>query len=283
VNPISAIGRRLGLNESACKKSCIAVISNATTSDEARTIMSAWMQIWGLNVKGANPPFRDIIPENLEYLRCFAMDSAYVDIKGLMESKRAYKRRLYNTLYHINRGETGIQDMHITKIWPNTDWNTVWKNIHCTPVPGGMKAAWYKVMHGILPTNVRLYKIRISPTDKCSNCGMHNTLQHRLIECGEGPQVWQWTTQKLAHILRTVPARIPNEWLSCPQCALWPPTRRRAVMWILANVILSRTRPNQDLMLCDFITFTQANKYKLYQTVKQRLHVANYLCVLDMP
>ena len=37
VNPISAKGRRrLGLNESACKKSCIAFISNATTSDEAR-------------------------------------------------------------------------------------------------------------------------------------------------------------------------------------------------------------------------------------------------------
>jgi len=103
------------------------------------TITSAWMWTWSLNVKGANPPFRDAIPENLEYLRRFAMDSAYVDEQGIMEFKRAYKRRTYNTLYHISRSETSIQDMHITKIWPNTHWNTVWKNIHCTPVPGGTK------------------------------------------------------------------------------------------------------------------------------------------------
>ena len=197
--------------------------------------------------------------------RWFDLDSTYVDEQGLMESKRAYKTRLYNTLYHISRGETSKQDMRITKIWPNTEWNTVWKNIHCTPVPGGTKAAWYKVIHDIVPTNVRLYKIRMCPTDKCSNCGMHDTLQHRLIECGEGPQIWQWTTQKLALILRTIPARIPSEWLLRPQCALWPPTRRRAVMWILANVVLFRIRPNQELTLRDFIAFMQANKFKLHQ------------------
>ena len=71
--------------------------------------------------------------------------------------------------------------MRITKIWPNPDWYTVWKNIHCTPVPGGTKAVWYKVIHDILPTNVRLHKIRISPTDKCNNCGMHDTIApHRM-------------------------------------------------------------------------------------------------------
>ena len=102
-----------------------------------------------------------------------------------------------------SRGETGLQDMRITKIWTTTDWNTVWKNIHGTPVSGGTKVVWYKVIHDILPTNVRLRKIRISPTDECNNCGMHDKIQHRLIECGEGPQIWQWTTQKLAFILRT--------------------------------------------------------------------------------
>ena len=80
--------------------------------------------------------------------------------------------------------------MRITKLWPNTDWNTVWKNIHCTPIPGRTKAAWYKAINDILPTNERLHKIGMSPTDMCSNCGMHDTLQHRLTECGEDPQIW---------------------------------------------------------------------------------------------
>ena len=182
----------------------------------------------------------------------------------------------------MNRDETGIHDMRITKIWQNTGWNIVWKNLHYTPIPGGTKAAWYKVINDILPTNERLHKIQMSPTDTRSICGMHDTPQHRLTECGEGPKIWQWTTQKLASILRTIPTLIPSDWLQRPQCALRPPTRRRAVMWILANVVLFRTRPNRELTLRDFIEFMQANKYKLYQT-RRRLLVANYLCVLDIP
>ena len=128
-----------------------------------------------------------------------------MDIQGTMESKRAYKRRVYNTLYHISRGKTGVQEMRIIRTWPTTEWTIVWKNIHSTPVSGGMKAAWYKVINDIHPTNDHLHKIRTSPTDKCRICGMQDTVQHHLIECSEGPQIWQWTAQKLAHILRTTP------------------------------------------------------------------------------
>ena len=173
--------------------------------------------------------------------------------------------------------------MRITKIWPNTNWNAVWKNIHDTPVPEGTKVAWYKVIHDILPTNDHLYKIRTSPTDKCSNCGMHDIVRQRLIECGEGPQIWKWTTRKIAVILRTVPNRIPSDWLLRPQCTLWPPRRRCAVMWMLANLLLFGTRPNWELTQYDFIEFLKTNKYKLYQSVKRRNLVANYLSVLDMP
>jgi hypothetical protein len=70
-----------------------------------------------------------------------------------------------------------------------------------------MKAAWYTAIHDILPTNDRLYRIRISPTEKCNNCGMQDTVLRHLIECGEGQQIWQWTTQKTALILRTIPTR----------------------------------------------------------------------------
>ena len=154
------------------------------------TITSAWMRTWGLNVKGVNPKFRDVTSANLEYLMRFAIDSAYVDEQGLEKSKRAYKRRLYNNMYNMIRVETGIQDMRITKIWPNTNWNTVWKNLHYTPIPGGTKAVWYKVINDILPTNERLHKIQMSPTDTRSICGMHDTPQHRLTECGEDPQIW---------------------------------------------------------------------------------------------
>jgi hypothetical protein len=136
---------------------------------EGRTITWAWLRTWSLSAKGTNPPFRDVIPEGLGYLRCFAMDSAYIEEQGTVESNGAYKRRVHNTLYIINRRETGMQEMRIVKLWPTTDWTTVWGNLHSTPVTDAMKTAWYKAVNDILPTNDRLYRIRISTTDKYNN------------------------------------------------------------------------------------------------------------------
>ena len=100
------------------------------------------------------------------YLRRFAVDSAYVAERGPTESTKAYKQRIYDTLHYFNRMETGPQEMRIITMWPNTDWSSVWKNLAETPVPGEIKAAWYKVINDILPTNERLQIIRITPTDR---------------------------------------------------------------------------------------------------------------------
>jgi hypothetical protein len=83
--------------------------------------------------------------------------------------------------------------MKIITIWPNTDWSSVWKNLAETPVPGEIKAAWYKVINDILLTNKRLQKIRIAPTDRCRHCDKQDTLLSRLTGWGEGEQTWKWT------------------------------------------------------------------------------------------
>jgi hypothetical protein len=85
-----------------------------------RTITWAWLRTWGLNAKGINPPFRDVIPEGLGYLRCFAMDSAYIEEQRTVNSKDGYKRRVYNILYIMKRRETGMREMRIVKLWPTT-------------------------------------------------------------------------------------------------------------------------------------------------------------------
>ena len=48
------------------------------------------------------------------------------------------------------------------------------------------KAAWYMVIHDILPTNVRLFRIRTIPTDACRKRDRTYTFSHSLIECREG-------------------------------------------------------------------------------------------------
>jgi hypothetical protein len=64
---------------------------------------------------------------------------------------------------------------------------------HWMTSPWGKKAAWYKVINDIIPTNERFHRIRISPTDSCRLCDKKDTLQHPLTECGEGEIIWIWT------------------------------------------------------------------------------------------
>ena len=81
----------------------------------------------------------------------------------------------------------------------------------------------YRVVHDILPMNERLHRINRSPTEACRHCGKTDTIGHRLTECGEGSWLWNWTKRRIATMLRTIPDRIPDEWLTHPQFKIWPP------------------------------------------------------------
>jgi hypothetical protein len=192
----------------------------------------------------------------------------------------AYKRRVYDTLHHISRMETESREMRIFTLWPQTNWPTLWKNLDETPVAGEIQIAWYMVINDIIPTNERFHKIQIATTDKCRYCHK-DTLQHRLTECGDGKCIWKCTRQKLALMLRTVPERIPSEWLLRPCFTMWPPTRRRAVLWMLAGVVYFRTQMQRELTLQNLLDFLKWAKWKMCQRRNYRQKVVNYLNILD--
>jgi hypothetical protein len=50
-----------------------------------------------------------------------------------------------------------------------------------------------------------------------------NTLLHRLIDCEEGPVIWNWIKTRIAAILRIHPKHIPGEWTIRPNFHYWPP------------------------------------------------------------
>jgi len=158
-------------------------------------------------------------------------------------------------MHYMCREASEPKEMRITNLWQQTAWPTVWKTLGEVTVPGATKAAWYMVIHDILPTNVGLFRIRMVPTDTCRRYDRMDTLSRRLTECGKGEQIWTWTKQRLAGILQTVPERIPSDWLLRPHFTLWPPRRRRAVLWVLPNLVIFRTHQQRELTLQDFIDF----------------------------
>jgi len=157
--------------------------------------------------------------------------------------------------------------MRNTSLWPQTPWSIVCKNLG--EAPGDTKAACSKVDHDILPTNERIYRIRMVHTDTCRKCVRMDTLAHHLTECGDGEQIWTWTKQRLAWKLRTVPERIPRQWLLRLHFTLWPPRGRRPVLWILAKLFVLRTQQQRELTSQDFIDIMKRSKWKRYQPHKR--------------
>jgi hypothetical protein len=90
--------------------------------------------------KGANPPYKDTITANLDYLVQYTLNHAYISTQSPTELLRAYKRRLYNTMYYYTQRNQGVPVMRIQRSWPLNDWGTTWNNLHDTPITPGHKA-----------------------------------------------------------------------------------------------------------------------------------------------
>jgi hypothetical protein len=143
------------------------------------------------------------------------------------------------------------------------------------PVIPTSKGEWYRIIHDLIPTNERLHKIRLSPTERCTLCNEKDTLQHRIIECGEGTKTWEWTCNKMAMILRLDPRYIPQEWIMRQQFRLWPPQKHRAILWFIGHIALYRGQQRRELTHNDFMDFLRRHKWKMYQEPKRREKVGN--------
>jgi hypothetical protein len=149
------------------------------------SLTADWRRRWGLHEGTQNPPSATRTPKQLEYLHRYDVASAYVTPPGPLETRKAYKKRLYNTMHIIMRNVAGNAEMRVAKRWPQVNWCNTWRNLWEAPVPASTKMAWYKVIHEIIPTHERLHKIRLTPTDSCGHCTSKDTLEHRLTTCGE--------------------------------------------------------------------------------------------------
>jgi hypothetical protein len=144
-------------------------------------ITSEWLRYWNLQTQRGNPPHVEGIPRKLEYLRIYDMDNAYVEPPKQGEPPRTSRTRIYETLRRIKLTANPPRNVRITMRHPTTNWGRVWANLHATWAADAIKVNWFKVIHDILPTNERLYTIRLTGTPLCLNCGEHDTVIHRII------------------------------------------------------------------------------------------------------
>jgi hypothetical protein len=226
------------------------------------TVTADWIEKWGLMKGWENPPDVRSIPAHLGYLRQYAVDLAYVRRRGDGETLKAFRKRIRTTLDTLLRDTVDPLLMRVARLWPRTNWMRVWRNIQSLPGTETMKIRWYQVVHDVVPTNARLRRINRSLTENCRPCGMVDTLHHRIVECGDGQEAWRWTRERIATILRIDSKYVPPHWLLRPDFDVWPPQRHRAILWMLAHLVIYRTQAGRALSFDDYMDFLRRSKCK---------------------
>ena len=117
--------------------------------------------------KNPQQPLIRRISAKFDYLYRYNIEAAYTPIRRDFENHKSHKKRLYTALLTSTRAAAGSPEMHIQKLWPNTDWTRKWKNLKDAPISDNKRCICYQVVHDLTPTNVRLYR-------------MDDTLEHRL-------------------------------------------------------------------------------------------------------
>jgi hypothetical protein len=147
---------------------------------------------------------------------------AYVTEPGATETSKLFKHRIYGALREMAANSEGATEMRIKHKYPTTCWEKVWKNLHRVEASDSVISTWYQAIHDIIrvPTNERLATIRLTDAMLCARFRNTDTLQHRIVACGEGPVLWQWTRTRIAAILQRDPRSIPAEWTIRPDAKL---------------------------------------------------------------
>jgi hypothetical protein len=244
------------------------------------TLPAEWQEYWDIEAYKGNPPQINRIPRNVEYLRIYAQESAYIHPPRDNESPKAFRRRIYQTLRTLSLAVKEPRAMRISLIHPTTEWKKVWKNLQGMWAPDHIKSTWYKVIHDIYPTNERLRAINLSNTAQCNACGNHDSILHRITDCGTGSGLWEWTRRRIAWFLRTDPSYIPKDWVVRPQFDIWPPQRRRATLWILAHLIWYRLQKGHTPSEQEYRDFMRRARWKTSQSTGYLRQVGRYLEIL---
>jgi hypothetical protein len=91
--------------------------------------------------------------------------------------------------------------------------------------------------------------------------------------------MWQWTRVTVVIMLRMDARHRDQVWISRPTIKLWPPTRYRALLWMLSHSY--RMQKRRKLTMQDYFDFLMRAKWKLYDEKRRLERAGHYLRVID--
>ena len=140
-------------------KCCTLYITRIMKQSQQRgNITGTWIKHHAQYAQKQNPPQWAPLPKEIEYLRSYYQELAYVNPKQVEDKDDEYKKTVYQTLYSARFHISITLPIRVQEKHQHSNWTSIWTNIHKRFLPTTIRTIWYIVVHDILPTNERLQK-----------------------------------------------------------------------------------------------------------------------------
>jgi hypothetical protein len=116
--PKSMGGWEMTHTEAKC--SALLLCRMCTQSRKEGTITAEWLLKWKLSNEQENPPQSWKPLEKLKYLQVYALDMPYIQYDNIKEKIAKLRQHKYRQLQMMVQARTGIKDMWIETMYPNT-------------------------------------------------------------------------------------------------------------------------------------------------------------------
>ena len=127
-----------------------------------------------------------------------------------LSTKNWYSVLLENNLLMItdDLGRRVIKPCRAEINNPDVDWPETWRLASLRGLSSEDQSFLWKMLHNLLPTQVRLHRLRIknTPTPNCIHCDsdVPDQLQHALVTCPQNKEVSDWLLQQLQYYVPSV-------------------------------------------------------------------------------
>jgi hypothetical protein len=125
---------------------------------QKESITGKWIRQHAQYVQNQIPPQWVLLPEEIEYLRTYYQEQAYIDPKTADDKYDTYKQKVYKTFYAAQYHISVTLPIRMQEKHPHSNWTNIWKNINKQFLPITARTIWYTIVHDIVPTNERLHK-----------------------------------------------------------------------------------------------------------------------------
>ena len=128
--------------------------------------------------------------------------------------------------------------MRVHRLAPQTtNFQQLWKNISFKNIPVETRSTWLSVVHDIIPTRERLFKIKMTPTNKCSLCNQVDTIMHRLTQCPSALSIWLFVQGYIQHELKDSNINFTPNMFLFPDFVCTPKSKHEHLLYLMGYTI----------------------------------------------